>query len=293
VSNPSMHGSPVREVPWPRVRELVTDALTAAHKAHVAHAFAEVDVSQAMAAIEMYKAAAPQGPSFTAFLVYCLGRAVAEHPVLHAYRKGRKKLVISDDVDVSTMIEKRKPDGALVPVSYVVRGANRKSLAEINGELRQAVRSDLAGDPGVSYRRRIMRLPRSARRLLWWWVTRDPDRFRRQWGTVMLSNVGSCMLPRPFFAMADSFFTCTLTIGGRYERVAWVDGRPEPRQTLNVTVTVDHDIVDGGPAARFGQSLTRLIEEGAGLDDAFAAQAARLSGTQAAGDAQEVRHAAV
>jgi pyruvate/2-oxoglutarate dehydrogenase complex dihydrolipoamide acyltransferase (E2) component len=293
VSNPSMHGSPVREVPWPRVRELVTDALTAAHKAHLAHALAEVDVSQAMAAIDMYKAAAPEGPSFTAFLVYCLGRAVAEHPMLHAYRKGRKKLVISGDVDVSTMIEKRKPDGALVPVSYVVRGANRKSLAEINDELRQAVRSDLAGDPGVSYRRRIMRLPRSARRLLWWWVTRDPDRFRRQWGTVMLSNVGSCMLPRPFFAMADSFFTCTLTIGGRYERVAWVDGRPEPRQTLNVTVTVDHDIVDGGPAARFGQTLTRLIEEGAGLDDAFAAQAVRLSGAQAAGDAQEVRHAAV
>jgi pyruvate/2-oxoglutarate dehydrogenase complex dihydrolipoamide acyltransferase (E2) component len=293
VSDLSTHSSPVQEVPWPRVRELVTDALAAAHKAHLAHAFAEVDVSRAMAAIETYKAALPEGPSFTAFLVYCLGRAVAEHPVLHAYRKGRKKLVMSDDVDVSTMIEKRKPDGALVPVSYVVRGANRKSLAEINDELRKAVRSDLASDPGVSYRRRIMRLPRSARRVLWWWVTRDPDRFRRQWGTVMLSNVGSCMLPRPFFGMADSFFTCTLTIGGRYERVAWVDGRAEPRQTLNVTLTVDHDIVDGAPAARFGQSLMRLIEEGSGLDDAFAAQVARLGGVQAAAGAQEVRHAAV
>lgn len=292
MSNPPMDGSPVQEVPWPRVRELVTDALTAANKTHLAHAFAEIDVSRAMTAIESYKAALPEGPSFTAFLVYCLGRAVAEHPVLHAYRKGRKKLVISDDVDVSTMIEKRKPDGALVPVSYVVRGANRKSLAEINDELRQAVRGDLAGDPGVSYRRRIMRLPRSARRLLWWWVTRDPDRFRRQWGTVMLSNVGSCMLPRPFFGMADSFFTCTLTIGGRYERVAWADGGPEPRQTLNVTLTVDHDIVDGAPAARFGQTLMRLIEAGAGLDDAFAAQIARLSALQAA-DAREVRHAAV
>jgi pyruvate/2-oxoglutarate dehydrogenase complex dihydrolipoamide acyltransferase (E2) component len=270
----------------------VTDALSAAHKAHLAHALAEIDVSRAMAAIETYKAALPEGPSFTAFLVYCLGRAVADHPVLHAYRKGRKKLVISGDVDVSTMIEKCKPDGALVPVSYVVRGANRKSMAEINDELRQAVRSDLARDPGVSYRRRVMRLPRPARRLLWWWVTRDPDRFRRQWGTVMLSNVGSCMLPRPFFGMAGSFFTCTLTIGGRYERVAWVDGRPEPRQTLNVTLTVDHDIVDGAPAARFGQTLMLLIEEGAGLDDAFAAQAARLSGSQAAADAQEVRHAA-
>jgi pyruvate/2-oxoglutarate dehydrogenase complex dihydrolipoamide acyltransferase (E2) component len=293
VSNPLTLGGPVREVPWPRVRELVTDALAAAHKAHLAHAFAEVDVSRAVTAIETYKAASPEGLSFTGFLVYCLGRAVAEHPVLHAYRKGRKKLVMAGDVDVSTMIEKRKPDGALVPVSYVVRGANRKSLAEINDELRQAVRSDLAGDPGVSYRRRIMRLPRPARRLLWWWVTRDPDRFRRQWGTVMLSNVGSCMLPRPFFGMADSFFTCTLTIGGRYERVTWVGGRAEPRQTLNVTLTVDHDIVDGAPAARFGQTLTQLIEEAAGLEDCLAEQAARQAGTRVATDAREVRHAAV
>lgn len=100
------------------------------------------------------------------------------------------------------------------------------------------------------------------------------------------------MLPRPFFGMADSFFTCTLTIGGRYERVAWADGGPEPRQTLNVTLTVDHDIVDGAPAARFGQTLMRLIEAGAGLDDAFAAQIARLSALPAA-DAREVRHAAV
>ena len=288
MSNAPMHSSPVQEIPWPRVRELVVDALTAAHKTHLAHAFAEIDVSRAMAAIEKYKAVLPESPSFTAFLVYCLGRAVDEHPLMHAYRKGRKKLVIAADVDVSTMIEKRKPDGALVPVSYVVRGANRKSLAEINDDLRQAVRSDLADDPGVSYRRRIMRLPRPARRLLWWWVTRDPDRFRRQWGTVMLSNVGSSMLPRPFFGMADSFFTCTLMIGGRYERVAWVDGRAEPRQTLNVTLTVDHDIVDGAPAARFGQTMMRLVEEAAGLDDAFAAPSA-----QAVADAPEVRHAVV
>ena len=55
----------------------------------------------------------------------------------------------------------------------------------------------------------------------------------------------------------------------------WVDGRPEPRTTLCVTVTVDHDIVDGAPAARFGQTLTRMLEDGAGLDDEFAAEAAR------------------
>ena len=275
-----MPDMPSREVPWPRIRELVTDALATGHRAHLAHALAEVDVSRALVAIEGYKAALPDGVSFTAFIVYCLGHAVAEHPMMHAYRKGRKKLVIFDDVDVSTLIEKRKPDGALVPVPYIVRGASRRSLAEVNDELRQAARSDLSDDPGVRQRRRIMRLPRPARALMWRWMMRDPARLKRQWGTVAVSNVGSCMLARPFWGMSSSFLTCTLTIGGRYERVAWINGRPEPRQTLSVTVTVDHDIVDGAPAARFGQALTRMLEEAAGLDDNFAAEAARLSGAE-------------
>jgi pyruvate/2-oxoglutarate dehydrogenase complex dihydrolipoamide acyltransferase (E2) component len=267
-----------QELPWPRIRELVTDALATGHRAHLAHALAEVDVTRAVAGIDRRKAELPGGVSFTAYIVYCLGHAVGEHPMLHAYRKGRKKLVIFDDVDVNTLIEKRKPDGAMVPVPYIVRGANRKSLAAINHELRQAVGSDMHDDRGVRQRRRIMRLPRAARALLWRWTLRDPVRLKQQWGTVAVSNVGSCMLPRPFWGISNSFLTCTLTIGGRYDRVAWIDGRPEPRKTLSVTLTVDHDIVDGAPAARFGQTLTRMLEEGAGLDDEFAAEAARLSG---------------
>lgn len=136
-------GAQFRELPWPRVRELVTDALTAGHRAHLAHGFVEFDVSRPMARIEEYKPLVPGGVSFTAYLVYCLGRALDEHKTLHAYRRGRKKLVVFDEVDVNTLLEKRKPDGSLVPVTYIVRAANRKSLAEVNHELRQASASDL------------------------------------------------------------------------------------------------------------------------------------------------------
>ncbi len=273
-----MSNSSCQEVPWPRIRELVTDTLTAGHRAHLAHGLVEVDVSRALAGIGRYKSQLPDGVSFTAYIVYCLGQAVGAHTIMHAYRKGRRKLIIFDDVDVSALLEKRKPDGSLVPVPYIVRGANGKSLAQINHELRQAVNSDMRDDQGVRRRRRIMRLPRQARALLWWWMFRDPARLKQQWGTVAVSNVGSFMLPRPFWGMASSFLTCTLTIGGRYERVAWVNGRAEPRVTQSVTVTIDHDVVDGAPAARFAQTLIGLLEDGAGLDDAFAAEAARLSG---------------
>jgi hypothetical protein len=81
-----------QELPWPRIRELVTDALATGHRAHLAHALAEVDVTRAVAEIDRRKAELPDGVSFTAYIVYCLGHAVGEHPMLHAYRKGRKKL---------------------------------------------------------------------------------------------------------------------------------------------------------------------------------------------------------
>jgi len=35
---------------------------------------------------------------------------------------------------------------------------------------------------------------------------------------------------------------------------------------LALTVSVDHDVIDGAPAARFGARLAGLIEGSAGLD---------------------------
>lgn len=268
------------EVPWPRIRELVVDALAAGHRAHTAHGLLEIDASRALALLEEYKARVPGGVSFTAFLVYCLGRAVDQHKMLHAYRKGSRTLVVFDDVDVNTLLEKRKPDGSLVPVMYVVRGANRKTLAEINREMRDAVRDDLYDERGVRQRRQILRLPRAARRTLWWWLRRDPVRRKRQWGTVGLSNAGSFIGPRPSWGIPLSFVTCALIIGSVVERVCWVDGRAQPRRILTVTVSVDHDIVDGAPGARFARTLAELIESAAGLDDAFLAQVSADAGAR-------------
>lgn len=271
-----MENPPATEVPWPRIRELVVDALTLGHQVHMAHGLVELDISRPLALIDEYKPQLPDGLSFTAFMVYCLGHAIGQHPMLHAYRKGRRKLVIFDDVDVNTLLEKRKPDGSLIPVFYIVRGADKKSLAQINHEMREASRSDLYDDAGVRQRRRILRLPRPARRVIWWWLRRDPARLKQQWGTTAVSNVGSFISPRPSWGISISFLTSVLILGGMFDKVYWADGGPEPRRTLSATVTVNHDVVDGAPGARFGETLAQLIEGAAGLDDAFLAEALAL-----------------
>jgi len=59
-----------------------------------------------------------------------------------------------------------------------------------------------------------------------------------------------------------------VTIGGIEEKPVLVAGEVRNRPHLRLTVTFDHDIIDGGPAARFTQHLAELIQAGAGLVDA-------------------------
>jgi pyruvate/2-oxoglutarate dehydrogenase complex dihydrolipoamide acyltransferase (E2) component len=56
-----------------------------------------------------------------------------------------------------------------------------------------------------------------------------------------------------------------LIVGGISWKPAVVEGRIEPREMLDLTVTYDHDVIDGAPAARFTRRLVELIESGYGL----------------------------
>jgi pyruvate/2-oxoglutarate dehydrogenase complex dihydrolipoamide acyltransferase (E2) component len=59
--------------------------------------------------------------------------------------------------------------------------------------------------------------------------------------------------------------TLALTLGGIAEKPGVVEGRIQVREYLSVTLSFDHDLVDGAPAARFTQRFVNLIESGYGL----------------------------
>lgn len=56
-----------------------------------------------------------------------------------------------------------------------------------------------------------------------------------------------------------------VTVGGIGHRPVLVDGELENRDHLSLTISVDHDIIDGAPAARFVERFRQLAEEGYGL----------------------------
>lgn len=220
------------------------------------HGLVSLDVSEARSRIER----GPEPLSFTAFIVATVGRAAAAHPEVHAFRDWRGRLVTHRFVDVVTIVEVIRPDGSF-PLAHLIRDADIRSVADISDEL-ERIKADPANSPsGIRLERTrpaILRVP-GAFRLLYAAMARSP-RMRRMAGSVSVTSVGMFGGGGGFGIAVPTLATLGVVVGGISERPVVVDGVVEVHEVLDLTVTVDHNIVDGAPAARFVQDLRQLIE---------------------------------
>lgn len=254
-----------RVVPIPNAQRQISDWLALATRRHVMHALLELDVTDTRRAIRERRAETGEPLSFTAFIVACLSWAIESEPSMHAHLKGRHELALFDDVDVSVVVE-RVVDGARVPVPIIIRAANRKSATQITREIRDAK----VGELPYPRARRVMpiwlRIPGLLRRaLIARWLA-DPVRRQRLTGTTFVSAVGMFGTGTAWALPQSQNYTLGLTLGGIARKPGLVDGpdgeRVVPREFVALTLTFDHDVVEGAPAARFTARLKDLIEGG-------------------------------
>jgi pyruvate/2-oxoglutarate dehydrogenase complex dihydrolipoamide acyltransferase (E2) component len=246
-------------------RQLVIDGMQLAARRHSIHGLVEVDVTRARERIRRVKANTGESLSFTGFIVYCCAMAVDEDKHVHAYRDWRNRLVLFDDVDVSLPVERAREDEPVV-LQTVIRAANRKSVRQIHQEIRQLQTQMLDETPWGRWLRWYVRVPGFVRRLLFRLVGRAPTVLKRFNGTVLVTSVGM-FGPLPGWGIPLPGHTLCVTVGGVEPKPVLHDGKLESREHLRLTVTFDHDIVDGGPAARFIQRLAELVQAGAGIPD--------------------------
>ena len=248
--------------PFPIQRRGTVDAMRMAGRRSDVHGLVEFDVTEARARLRDRREKTGTGLSFTGFLVFCLARAIEDHPHVNAYRDWRGRIVRFDDVDVMVIVE-TEIDGNRIGVPHVVRAANRRSLESIHDEIRAAQRGSDGGlQSGAADL--ALRLPGSLRRLFFRLPQWFPRRWKRVAGTVAVTSVGMFGTGGGW-GITPTNYTLQLTVGGIARKPGVVDEEIEPREYLSVTVTVDHDVVDGAPAARFVHRLKELVEEPAGL----------------------------
>jgi pyruvate/2-oxoglutarate dehydrogenase complex dihydrolipoamide acyltransferase (E2) component len=251
--------------PFPRERHNVVDALAVGARRHMVHALVELDVTRARQLIREHKARAGETLSFTAFVVTCLAHAIEANKQLHAYRDWRDRLVLFDEVDVVTLIES-KVDAVAIP--HVVRAANRKTFRAIHDEIRGVQSRPATSDQQSGWLMRLSLLaPGFARRLFLRAMRKNPHWLKRTAGTALVTAVGMFGVGGAWAVGIVPLHTLCLTLGGITRKPGVVDGQIELREYLALTVSVDHDIVDGAPAARFLRDLRDLVERAHGLTE--------------------------
>ena len=220
------------------------------------HALLQCDVTETRAYLERFDPPL----SLTAYLVGAVARAAAAHPEVHAYRNWRGRLAIHHHVDVATLIEVRDSTGSF-PLAHLVRDADQRSPGEISAEIREVKADPTAGASGRIYAKTgplVARIPGAV--ALFYRLAGRSVRMRRMTGTVSVTSVGMFGGGGGFGIGHPTIQTLTVLVGGISRRPWVVDGEIIPREVLDLTVTVDHDVVDGAPAARFVADLRRLIE---------------------------------
>jgi pyruvate/2-oxoglutarate dehydrogenase complex dihydrolipoamide acyltransferase (E2) component len=256
-----------RVEPFPNIQRQQVDWLDLMQRQHTIHALLEVDVTGARQSIREFRSKTGEPLSFTAFVVWCVGRAVDADRRMHAYRKGRGHLVVFDEVDVTVPVE-RTMEGKRVPVPYILRAANKKELTEIHREIRSAQVEEAPQARAVRWLPLWLLLPGFLRRFIWATLLGNPHRRKKVMGTVAVTAVGM-FGQGPAWGIPLTLYTLCVTVGGIARKPGVVrdgagrrDERIEVREYLSLTLSMDHDVIDGAPAARFAAHVKELIEGG-------------------------------
>jgi pyruvate dehydrogenase E2 component (dihydrolipoamide acetyltransferase) len=179
---------------------------------------------------DQWKTASPRpAPAYTDILAKLVAAALAEHPRLGARWEQDHLVLPPAQIDVGLAVDTE--EGLLVPVLRDVARTPLGKLAEQSRELvakarvQQLSSADLEG------------------------------------GVFTITNLGAYGVDA-FTPIIHYPQTAILGVGAIYREPAFsADGSVVLRDVITLSLTFDHRIVDGAPAARFLQTLCRLIED--------------------------------
>lgn len=176
------------------------------------------------------EAAAANGPrpTYNDLIVWHLARTLADYPLLNASMVG-EEIHCWEEINIGVAVA--LDSGLIVPV---VRATNTKSVADLAGET-----------AALAERARTNRL--------------SPDELLG--GTFTITNLGTLDVDG-FTPIINPPQSAILGVGRIVPRPVVVDGEIAVRYMVILSLSFDHRIVDGAPAAQFLQALKQAIEQG-------------------------------
>ena len=164
--------------------------------------------------------------SYNDLLVFIVARALRDHPALNATQVG-DAIHYLEAIHIAVAVDTER--GLLVPV---IRDADKKGLAQIGAEFAALAQAAKEG--------------RS-----------QPDDLTG--GTFTITNLGMYEVDG-FTPIINPPQCAILGVGRIIEKPVGRDGQIVLRKMMVLSLSFDHRLVDGAPAARFLQQVKRLVE---------------------------------
>ena len=165
--------------------------------------------------------------SFNDLLARIVTRALVEHPHMNASLSG-EQIVHNEYVNIGLAVE--VPDGLVVPN---VKNAQNMQLVELASAFRKLIADISGGDLNLG---------------------------DLSGGTFTITNLGALGVDA-FTPVINPPECAILGVGRIVAKPAVVDGEIAVRQMMTLSLTFDHRLNDGAPAARFLQRISQLIEQ--------------------------------
>ncbi|MCM2676128.1 dihydrolipoamide acetyltransferase family protein [Alkalicoccobacillus plakortidis] len=207
-------------------KRMVESAFTAPHVTLTS----EVDMSAAMDLRQQLLASIEQQTgkrlSYTEIIAKATANTLTRHPEMNVSLE-RDEVVYHNDVHIGLAVS--IPGGLVVPV---IKSTNQKGLTSLTEEAKQLATA--ARDGKLS-----------------------PDSMKG--GTFTISNLGMYAVDA-FTPIINQPESAILGVGRIQEKAVGVNGQIELRPMMSISLSFDHRVIDGAPAAAFLTELKHVLE---------------------------------
>jgi pyruvate/2-oxoglutarate dehydrogenase complex dihydrolipoamide acyltransferase (E2) component len=251
----------------PETRIATFDTFSIGLQKHHVAALLEFDVTESRRKLQELRRKGTK-ISFNGWLLRVIAVTLKNNPEASAFLYSKRKLLIFDDINISVMVEKKANDSK-VPVPLVIEKANEKSALEISTEIENAKNQELADGDIVMNRKSSFseslyyHLPGFMRRMIWRIMLGNPEFVYKKMGNVIVTSVGMIGKINGWF-IHRSIHPVSFGVGSIIRKPVVVGNEIKIREILNMTILIDHDVIDGAPMVRLLNELTRYIETGEG-----------------------------
>lgn len=172
-------------------------------------------------------------PSINDFIVRACALALRQHPEVNSgFNSVNQTIIRFKTIDIAVAVS--LPEGLITPI---VRHADFKNIGELSVEIRQLAKRAKEG---------------------------KLEQQEYKGGSFTISNLGMFGV-NDFQAIINPPQAAILAVGGILDAPIVKEGRVVPGKVMNVTLSVDHRVIDGVKAAEFLKTLQQFLENPAAL----------------------------